>query len=70
MNRPEMLKVVPHAVIIANSCEDSVRKAIADGTIPSIRVGRNIRIPVHRWATALGCTAEDIWAALAESEAS
>lgn len=53
---------------VADIGRDSAYKALEAGTFPSIRVGRQWRIPAHRLAAVLGCTVDDIVAALAEQE--
>jgi excisionase family DNA binding protein len=45
---------------------DSTYQALDAGKFPAIRVGRAWRVPAHRLATEiLGCTVDDIVAALA-----
>jgi len=46
---------------------DATYAAFERGELPAIRVGRAWRVPAHRLATeVLGCTVDDIVAALAE----
>lgn len=54
--------------ILMGTGRDVTYAALKDGTIPAIRVGRAWRIPAHRLAAeVLGCTVEDIEAALREA---
>ncbi len=48
---------------------DSTYHALEEGKFPAIRVGRAWRVPAHRLASeVLGCTVDDIVAALAARE--
>ena len=54
-----LLLTVDEAAHVMRLSRNGAYNAVADGAIPSIRIGRSIRIPRDALATALGLGADD-----------
>jgi excisionase family DNA binding protein len=64
MDRPMTISVEEAGKLLGVSRARAYQSA-REGSIPTIRHGRRVAVPVHRLAAeCLGCEAADIWAAL------